>query len=59
MKQLLFLLTFCTFVFSTQCEIKIEQIQKEIAYAKITIIKKKSLSLESALNRLCEISSFL
>lgn len=41
MKQLLFLLTLCSFAFSTQCEIKIDQIQKEIVYTKITIIKKK------------------
>lgn len=44
MKQILFLLTLCTLAFSTQCERKIEQIQKEITYAKNTITTAKLLN---------------
>lgn len=35
MKQILFLLTLCTLAFSTQCERKIEQIQKNNLCKKI------------------------
>ncbi|EAK1249474.1 MULTISPECIES: DUF1090 domain-containing protein [Campylobacter] len=49
MKQLLFLLTLCSLAFSTQCEVKIKQIQKEIAYAKNYNHQEKALSLELAL----------
>ncbi|HEA8110186.1 DUF1090 domain-containing protein [Campylobacter lari] len=49
MRKIFILLTLCTFAFSTQCEVKIKQIQKEIAYAKNYNHQEKALSLELAL----------
>lgn len=63
MRKIFILLTLCSFAFSTQCEVKIKQIQKEIAYAKNYNHQEKALSLELAFKRssgrLCKGSSFL
>ncbi|AJC93751.1 DUF1090 domain-containing lipoprotein [Campylobacter volucris] len=52
MKQILFLLTLCTLAFSTQCERKIEQIQKEITYAKKYNHHSKASKLELVLKEI-------
>ncbi|EGK8088262.1 DUF1090 domain-containing protein [Campylobacter lari] len=49
MRKIFILLTLCSFAFSTQCEVKIKQIQKEIVYAKNYNHQEKALSLELAL----------
>ncbi|WP_139453886.1 DUF1090 family protein [Campylobacter armoricus] len=49
MRKIFILLALCSLAFSTQCEKKIAQIQKEIAYAKNYNHQEKALSLELAL----------
>ncbi|AJC85942.1 DUF1090 family protein [Campylobacter sp. RM16704] len=49
MKKIFILLAFCSLAFSTQCEKKIEQIQKEITYAKNYNHHQKVLNLELVL----------
>lgn len=49
MRKIFILLALYSFAFSTQCEVKIKQIQKEIAYAKNYHHQEKALSLELAL----------